>query len=396
MVRACPGGSVLIDVDPLPGMTLGVAQFYRRCIVAGTRRADGAVVCGSQKELALLLQLSQGTVASHVSALQAVGLVVQRVPVLVLASDGQAALAEPVNAGPSSFEDAIAKLAAVIGSCPSSAAIAQLGQALITLATERDASRDCFAMERDQIATSTDSEKIQTFCLNTSESGFSEREIAKESESLQSFGAVATGRDNATSPRDAWPMVQEMIAKAAQAAGLAPDIWLPDGRPQLKQYCLKFSGPQLLHAGRRIAAQLLDPKKLVRINNPWAVLATAAKDRDLSYFPPECELAELEACPPVSPGPDVLTNDPDPDAPVLRQPNAEERQRAESLVAVMAGAGPSSHRGGHPAPALAGIREALRAPVGYDGSFTRQFRQAVTADPFAPTEDYQVSPSPSP
>jgi hypothetical protein len=50
----------------------------------------------------------------------------------------------------------------------------------------------------------------------------------------------------------------------------------------------------------RIAAHLLDPKKFVRINNPWAVLATAAKDRDLSYFPPECELAELEACPPVS------------------------------------------------------------------------------------------------
>ena len=57
----------MIDVDPLPGMTPGVAQFYRRCSVAGTWRADGAVVCGSQKELALLFQLSQGTVASHVS-----------------------------------------------------------------------------------------------------------------------------------------------------------------------------------------------------------------------------------------------------------------------------------------------------------------------------------------
>jgi hypothetical protein len=371
--------------------------------VAGTRRADGAVVCGSQKELALLLQLSQGTVASHVSALQAVGLVVQRVPVLVLASDGQSALAEPANAEPAnaepaSFEDAIVKLAAVIGSCPSSAAIAQLGQALITLASERDASRDLFAMGRDLVAASTDSEKIQTFCLNTSESGFSEREKAKESGSLQSFGAVAAGRGNATSPIDAWPMVQEMIANAAQAAGLPPDTWAPDGRPQLKQYCFKFSGPQLLHAGRRIAAQLLDPKKLVRINNPWAVLATAAKDRDLSYFPPECELAELEARPPISPGPDALTNNPDldPDAPVLSQPSAEERQRAESLVAVMAGAGPSSQRGGHPAPALAGIRQALRAPVGYDGSFTRQFRQAVTADPFAPTEDCQVFPSQPP
>jgi DNA-binding MarR family transcriptional regulator len=77
MARAYPGGSLLADVDLLPGMTPGVAQFYRRCIVAGTRRADGAVVCGSQKELALLLQLSQGTVASHVSALQAAGLVVQ-------------------------------------------------------------------------------------------------------------------------------------------------------------------------------------------------------------------------------------------------------------------------------------------------------------------------------
>ena len=42
------------------------------------------------------------------------------------------------------------------------------------------------------------------------------------------------------------------------------------------------------------------------------------------------------------------------------------------------------------APALAGIRHALRAPAGYDGTFTRQFRQAVTADPFAPTEDCQV------
>jgi hypothetical protein len=396
MVRACPGGFLLIDVDPLPGMTPGVAQFYRRCIVAGTRRADGAVVCGSQKELALLFQLSQGTVASHVSALQAARLVVQRVPVLVLASDGQAALAEPVNAEPASLEDAIVKLAAVIGSCPSSAAIAQLGQALITLATERDASRDRFAINRDLVATSTDSEKTQTFCLNTSESGFSERETAKESGSLQSFVAVAAGRGDAMSSRDAWPMIQEMIAKAAQAAGLAPDTWVPDGRPQLKQYCFKFSGPQLLHAGRRIAAQLLDPKKFVRINNPWAVLATAAKDRDLSYFPPECELAELEARPPVSPGPDALTNEPDPNAPVLRPPSAEERQRAESLVAVMAGAGPSSHRGGHPAPALAGIRQALRAPVGYDGSFTRQFRQAVTADPFAPTEDCQVSPSQSP
>ena len=396
MVRACPGGSLLIDVDPLPGMTPGVAQFYRRCIVAGTRRADGAVVCGSQKELALLLQLSQGTVASHVSALHTAGLVVQRVPVLVLASDGQAGLAEPVNSEPASFEDAIAKLAAVIGSCPSSAAIAQLGQALITLATERDASRDRFAIDRDQIATFTDSEETQTFCLNSLVSGFSEGEIAKESGSLQSFVAVAAGRGDAMSPRDAWPMVQEMIAKAAQATGLAPDTWVPDGRPQLKQYCFKFSGPQLLHAGRRIAAQLLDAKKFVRINNPWAVLATAAKDRDLSYFPPECELAELEACPPVFNGPDALTNEPDPDAPVLSQPSAEERQRAESLVAVMAGAGPSSHRGGHPAPALAGIRQALRAPVGYDGSFTRQFRQAVTADPFAPTEDCQVSPSQSP
>ena len=89
-------------------------------------------------------------------------------------------------------------------------------------------------------------------------------------------------RDDATSPRDAWPIVQEMIAKAAQAAGLAPDTWVPDGRPQLKQYCFKFSGPQLLHAGRRIAAQLLNPKKFVRINNPWAVLAAAAKDRDFS------------------------------------------------------------------------------------------------------------------
>ena len=138
MVRACPGGSLLVDVDPLLGMTPGVAQFYRRCIAAGVRRADGAVVCGSQKELALALQLSQGTVASHVSALQAAGLVVQRVPVMVLANDGQAALAEPVNAEPASFEDVIVKLAAVIGSCPSSAAIAQLGQALITLATERD------------------------------------------------------------------------------------------------------------------------------------------------------------------------------------------------------------------------------------------------------------------
>jgi len=396
MVRACPGGFLLIDVDPLPGMTPGVAQFYRRCIVAGTRRADGAVVCGSQKELALLFQLSQGTVASHVSALQAARLVVQRVPVLVLASDGQAALAEPANAEPASFEDAIVKLAAVIGSCPSSAAIAQLGQALITLATERDASRDRFAIDRDLVATSTDSEKTQTFCLNTSESGFSEKEIAKESGSLQSFVAVAAGRGDAMSPRDAWPMVQEMIAKAAQASGLAPDAWVPDGRPQLKQYCVKFSGPQLLHAGRRIAAQLLDPEKSVRINNPWAVLATAAKDRDLSYFPPECELAELEARPPVSPGPDALTNEPDPNAPVLRPPSAEERQRAESLVAVMAGAGHSLHRGGHPAPALAGIRQALRAPVGYDGSFTRQFRQAVTADPFAPTEDCQVSPAQSP
>jgi hypothetical protein len=386
----------LVDVDLLPGMTPGVTQFYRRCIVAGARRADGAVVCGSQKELALLLQLSQGTVASHVSALQAAGLVVQRVPVLILVSDGQAALAELVNAEPASFEDAIVKLAAVIGSCPSSAAIAQLGQALITLATERDASRDRFAMDRDLVATSTDSEKTKTFYLNISECGFSEKEIAKESGSLQSFEAVAAGRGDATSPRDAWPMVQEMIAKAAQAAGLAPDTWVPDGRPQLKQHCFKFSGPQLLHAGRRIAAQLLDPKKFVRINNPWAVLATAAKGRDLSYFPPECELAELEARPPVSRGPDVLTNDPDPDTPVLRQPSAEERQRAESLVAVMAGAGPSSYRGGHPAPALAGIREALRAPVGYDGSFTRQFRQAVNADPFAPTEDYQVSPSQSP
>ena len=115
-------------------------------------------------------------------------------------------------------------------------------------------------------------------------------------------------------------MVQEMIAKAAEAAGLAPDTWVPDGRPQLKQYCFKFSGPQLLHAGRRIAAQLLDPKKFVRINNPWAVLATAAKDRDLSYFPPECELAELEARPPVSRGPDALTNEPP------RRPSAQAAQ----------------------------------------------------------------------
>jgi len=396
MARAYPGGSLLADIDPLPGMTPGVAQFYRRCIVAGTRRADGAVVCGSQKELALLLQLSQGTVASHVSALQAAGLVVQRVPVLVLVSDGQAVLTEPATAEPASFEDAIVKLAGVIGSCPSSAAIAQLGQALIILAAERDASRDRFAMAREQIATSADSEEIQTFCLNNSESGFSEGGITKKSGSLQSFEAVAASRGDAMSPKDAWPMVQEMIAKAAQAAGLVPGTWLPDGRPQLKHYCFKFSGPQLLHAGRRVAAQLLDPKKLVRINNPWAVLATAAKDRDISYFPPECELAELEARPPVSAGPDVLTNETDPDAPVLRQPSAEERQRAESLVAVMAGASPSSHRGGPPTAALAGLRQALRAPVGYDVSFTRQFCQAVTADPFAPTEDCQVAQSQSP
>ena len=131
-------------------------------------------------------------------------------------------------------------------------------------------------------------------------------------------------------------------------------------------------------------------------NAAWAVLATAAKDRDLSYFPPECELAELEACPPVFPGPDALTNEPDPDAPVLSQPSAEERQRAESLVAVMAGASPLSHRGGPRTAALAGLRQALRAPVGYDVSFTRQFCQAVTADPFAPTEDCQVAPSQSP
>ena len=170
------------DVVPFTTLTPGVTRFYRSCLAAGTQRSDGAVVCPSQKELALLLRMSQGTIASHLSSLG--HLVLQRSPVVILTSAGPS-LPFPEDPGPMGFEytreQAIRSLGRMIASFPSSAALPFVAETLKVLAVERETGRDQVANDRDIVAVNTDSDQdsvtqkvfpsISKISLGSSQSG---------------------------------------------------------------------------------------------------------------------------------------------------------------------------------------------------------------------------------
>ncbi len=346
----CLAERFLPDVVPLPGMTPGVSQFYRRCLSAGAPRPDGTIICPSQKELALRLALSQGTVAAHLASLQALGLVVQRAPVVVLTSElVEAAQEERVSTTSATvYDEAISSLASVIKACAWSAAVAPMAEALRVLAAEREARREgadaLVANSSRGIATNVylSRESVASKSFQTKTEIEKEKESSSHSSSQTKTATVATIRDERASDvpearawsTDDFSVWVVQVSTAARCAGVADEYCRPGPSPVLTVACRPYSFAQMDHAINRLIGQLYEGKR--KIDKPWGILTFAAQRGDPDYFPPKSFLGTYGntegqglACTEAGTGP----VDPAP----ARDPQDDEYQQALAEVRDMAG-----------------------------------------------------------